>query len=51
MKSYRKLQIQLTYNVLYFTHRIKYRALQKTPSSCLRGESVIKFFSVPFHKC
>jgi len=28
MKRYRKLQIQLTYNVLYFAHKIKYRALQ-----------------------
>jgi len=28
MKRYRKLKIQLTYNVLCFAHRIKYGALQ-----------------------
>jgi len=27
MKRYRKLQIQLTYNVLCFTHRMNYRAV------------------------
>jgi len=54
MKRYRKLQIQLTYNVLCFAHRIMYRTLQQKTKRHLPVYAakayIIKLLSIPFHK-